>query len=143
MNKNLQEEELHTVLLVIPASRRWGHLHGGTRDRREGAPRGGTQRSRCHIGHRTCRQILQGRFEGYRQHVHQNTREQGETMTEHKTLPREIIVELRNLLISIVRKDARNDTDTLPGGNISWLNADQTLEDSSVASLFHKNLALK
>ena len=50
-------------------------------------------------------------------------------MTEHKTLPREIMVELRNLLISIVRKDARNDTDTLPGGNISWLNADRTLED--------------
>ena len=50
-------------------------------------------------------------------------------MIEHKTLPGEIIVELRNLLISIVRKDARNDTDTLPGGNISWLNADRTLED--------------
>ena len=50
-------------------------------------------------------------------------------MIEHKTLPGEVIVELRNILISIVRKDARNDTDTLPGGNISWLNADQTLED--------------
>ena len=50
-------------------------------------------------------------------------------MIEHKTLPGEIIVELRNLLISIVRKDTRNDTDTLPGGNILWLNADRTLED--------------
>ena len=50
-------------------------------------------------------------------------------MIEHKTLPGEIIVELRNLLISIVRKDTRNDTDTLPGGNISWLNVDRTLED--------------
>ena len=50
-------------------------------------------------------------------------------MIEHKTLPGEVIVELRNILISIVRKDARNDTDALPGGNISWLNADRTLED--------------
>ena len=50
-------------------------------------------------------------------------------MTERKTLPEEIVVELRNLLISIVKKDTRNDTDTLPGGNISWLNADRTLGD--------------
>ena len=50
-------------------------------------------------------------------------------MTEHKILPEEIIVELRNLLIPIVRKDARNNTDFLPGGNISWLNADRVLED--------------
>lgn len=36
-------------------------------------------------------------------------------MTERKTLPEEIVVELRNLLISIVKKDTRNDTDTPSG----------------------------
>ena len=50
-------------------------------------------------------------------------------MIEHEILPEEIVVKLRNLLISIVKKDARNGTDSLPGGNISWLNADRTLED--------------